>query len=176
MSPGSGPATQIGITGAGEPARLLPGCPIASHVQFGDQEGSKTGDRSQGGARVAVQLSPIAQRTGRLSQPEDQPGSGLPGSPRRCLLSPGLPAAACCALGLSPGGLPGRLVTVGAGTLRLSLGVIRASRLGRVLPGLAGPGLGPGRPGLRVGHHIVRLLPRRSQLLSRGPRLLLGGG
>jgi hypothetical protein len=87
-----------------------------------------------------------------------------------------LPAAACCAFGLSPGGLPGRLVTVGAGTLRLSLGVIRAGRLGRVLPGLAGPGLGPGRPGLRVGRHIVRLLPRRSQLLSRGPRLLLGGG
>src|SRR5271165_5916215 len=42
------------------PARLLPGCSIASHVQFGDQQGSKTGDRSQGGARVAVQIRPAA--------------------------------------------------------------------------------------------------------------------
>ena len=83
---------------------------------------------------------------------------------------------------MPPGGLPGRLVTVGVGTLRLSLGVIRAGRLGRVprpgrvLPGLAGPGLGLGRPGLRAGHRLVPLLPRRSQLLLRGPRLLLGGG
>ena len=65
---------------------------------------------------------------------------------------------------MSPGGLPGRLVTVGAGTLLLSLGVIRAGRLGL------------GRRGLRAGHRLVPLLPRRSQLLLRGPRLLLGGG
>ncbi len=84
-------------------------------------------------------------------------------------------AAACCAFGLSSGRLPGRLVTVGVGTLRLSLGVIRAGRLGRVprpgrvLPGLAGPGP-------RAGHRLVPLLPRRGQLLLRGPRLLLGGG
>jgi len=39
-------------------------------------------------------------------------------------------------------GLPGRLVTVGARTLLLSLGVIRAGRLGRVLrPGRVRPGL-----------------------------------
>ena len=67
-------------------------------------------------------------------------------------------------------GLPGRLVTVGARTQLLSLGVIRAGRLGRVLrpgrvqPGLPGPGPGPGRPGLRVGHRIIPLLPRRGQL------------
>ena len=68
-----------------------------------------------------------------------------------------MPAAACCALGLSPGGLPGRLVTVGAGTLLLlSLGVVRA--------------------GLPADDRVVPLLPRRSQLLLRGPRLLLGGG
>jgi hypothetical protein len=71
-----------------------------------------------------------------------------------------LPAAACCAFGLSPGGLPGRLVTVGTGTLRLSLGIIREGRLGRVL-----------RPGC-----VVPLPPRRGQLFLRRPRLLLGGG
>ncbi len=93
-----------------------------------------------------------------------------------------MPATACCAFGLSPGGLPGRLVTVGVGLLRLSLGVIRAGRLGRlprpgrVLPGLAGPGLGLGRPGLGAGHRLVPLLPRRCQLLLRGLRLLLGSG
>jgi len=73
---------------------------------------------------------------------------------------------------LSPGGLPGRLVTAGAGTV-LSLGVIRAVGPGRSLPG---PGLGSGRPGLRAGRRIVLLLPRRSQLLLRGPCLLLCGG
>ena len=77
---------------------------------------------------------------------------------------------------MSSGGLPGRLVTVGAGTLQPSLGVIRAGRLGRVPPGLPGPGLGPGRPGLRAGHRLVPLLPRRSHLPLRGPCLLLGGG
>ena len=61
---------------------------------------------------------------------------------------------------MSPGGLPGRLITVGTGTLLLSLGVIREGRLGRVL-----------RPG-----RVVPLLPRRGQLFLRGPRLLLGGG
>jgi hypothetical protein len=71
-----------------------------------------------------------------------------------------LPAAACCAFGLSPGGLPGRLVTVGTETLRLSLGIIREGRLGRVL-----------RPGC-----VVPLPPRRGQLFLRRPRLLLGGG
>ena len=68
-------------------------------------------------------------------------------------------AAACCALGLLPGGLPGRLVTVGAGTLQLSLGAILAGRLSLVLPGLAGPGLSLGRLGLRAGHRLVRLPP-----------------
>jgi hypothetical protein len=94
---------------------------------------------------------------------------GLPGSPRCRLLSAGLPAAACCALGLSPGGLPGRLITVGARTLPLSLGVIGAGWLGRVLPGLAGPGFGLGRRGLGAGHR----LPRLGQLrLRRGPARL----
>ena len=37
-------------------------------------------------------------------------------------------------------------------------------------------GLGLGRPGLRAGHRLVPLLPRRGRLLLRGPRLLLGGG
>ena len=63
---------------------------------------------------------------------------------------------------------------------------LRPGRLGRlprprrVLPGLAGPGLGPGRPrlgpgrpGLRAGHRLVPLLPRRGHLLPRG---LLGLG
>ena len=65
---------------------------------------------------------------------------------------------------MSPGGLTGRLVTVAAGTFLLSLGTIRAGRLCL------------GLPGLRAGHRLVPLLPCRSQLLLRGPRLLLGGG
>ena len=77
---------------------------------------------------------------------------------------------------MSPGGLSGRLVTVGAGTLQLSLGVIRAVRLGCVLPGLVGPGLSLGRPELRAGHRLVPFLPRCGRLLLRGPCLLLGGG
>ena len=71
---------------------------------------------------------------------------------------------------------------VGAGTLRVSLGVIRAGRLGRVLrpgrvlPGLADPGPGLGRLGLRACDRLVPLLPRRRHLIPRSPRLLLGGG
>ena len=52
----------------------------------------------------------------------------------------------------------------------------RFPRPRRVLPGLAGPGLGPGRPGLGAGYRLVPFLPDRSQLLPRGPRLLLSGG
>ena len=78
-----------------------------------------------------------------------------------------------------PGGLPARLVAVGARTLQLSLGIIRAGRVGgllrtgRVLPG---PGFGLGRPGLRVGHRLVAFLPGRGGLFLRGLRLLFGGG
>ena len=43
-------------------------------------------------------------------------------------------------------------------------------------PGPAPPGPSLGRPGLRAGHRLVPLLPRRGHLLLRGPRLLLGGG
>jgi len=113
--------------------------------------------------------------------------------PATPLTSPRASAAACCALGLLPGGLPGRLVRVGAGTLQLSLSVIGAGRFGRVLrpgrvlPGLADPGLGLGRPGLRARHRIIPFLLRRRHLLLRGPPgpgspclrgpcLLLGGG
>jgi hypothetical protein len=83
---------------------------------------------------------------------------------------------------LSPGGLPGCLVTAGTGTLLLSLGVIRGGRLGRVLrPGriVSGPGLGFDSPGPRAGNRVVPLLPRRSQLLVSGlgsPRLRSPGG
>ena len=52
----------------------------------------------------------------------------------------------------------------------------RLPRTRRVLPGLAGPGLGPGRPGLRTGYRLVPLPPHRSQLLPHSPRLLLSGG
>ena len=93
--------------------------------------------------------------------------------------SPRAPPTARRALGLSWGGLPGRLVAVGAGRPHLSLGVLagRLGRLpcpGRVLPGIAGPGLRLGRPGLRAADRIVPLLPRRGRLLLPGP-LGLGG-
>jgi hypothetical protein len=58
---------------------------------------------------------------------------------------------------------------VGAGKLRLGLGVLCAGLLrpGRVLPGFGGPGLGLSRPGLRGGDRIVPLLAGLRHLLLR---------
>ena len=129
-------------------------------------------------SRYEIRVKTIARRINRVR--------GAAVQPRRRSLSPRASAAACCALGLLPGGLPGRLVRVGAG----SLSVIGAGRFGRVLgPGrvLPGLGFGLGRPGLRARPRIIPLLPRRGHLLLcgplgpgspclRAPRLLLGGG
>src|SRR3974390_131997 len=182
MSPGSGPATQIAIIGVGEPPRAscppldCVTCAVPRPARFQDQQ-----PRSKRSPRGCPNRHPpalIAQRARRLPGQRINRARGPPCSPRRRSLLPRLPAAARCALGLSPGGLPGRLITIGAGTLLLSLGVIRAGRLGRVRrPGrvLPGLGFGLGRPGLRADFRVVLLLPRRSWLLLPGPRLLLGG-
>ena len=123
-----------------------------------------------------------------------------PGQPRLGLRR-GLPRLARIGLGLLGAGPKLRPGFFGCRDLRLQPGLVRARRLAglrhllfrrpahpiqlrlsrlprprRVLPGLAGPGLSPGRPGLRAGYGLVPLLLHRSQLLPRGPRLLLSGG
>ena len=138
-------------------------------------------NRSHGGARAAAQIrhpaALIAHQTRTITPARGSNRSGNRCAARAARPSPKLSAAACCAVGLPSGGLPSRLVMVGDGTLRVSLGVIRAGRLGRVLqpgsvlPGLGDPGLGLGRPGLRACHRLVpgspRLLLAAAALASR---------
>ena len=154
-----------------------------------DLPAGRTGDRAvrhRGGQLAVVPLGLIRIRVGEIAErpiePSACPDVGADGQRiRRAARGPRSPlprvsAAAGRALGLLPGGLPARLVAVGARTLQLSRGIIRAGRFGRVLPGLAGPGFGLGCAGLRVGHRLVPFLAGRGGLLLRGPRLLLGGG
>ena len=103
-------------------------------------------------ARIGRTAALIARRPDD-SQPEDQPSSGAPCRPRHRSSSPRVTAAACCALGLSPDGLPACPVTAGAGRLLLSLSVIRAR--------------------LRTVDRLIPLPPHRGQLLPRGPRFPL---
>ena len=96
-----------------------------------------------------------------------KPGSGLLGR-RDLRLEPG-PQPGLVPLGV-PAGLRHLLLRGPAHPVQLRPGRLgRLPRPCRVPPGLAGPGLGPGRPRLRASHCLVPLLPRRGHLLLRGP-------
>ena len=130
--------------------------------------------------RLAQPLLSLPRRSTRLPRISLGPlRTGLKPSPdllgpRDLRLKPG-PQLGLVPLGV-PAGLRHLLLRGPAAPVQL-----RPSRLGRlqrprrVLPGLAGPRLGLGRPGLRAAHRLVPLLPGRGHLLPRGPRLLLGG-
>ena len=175
------PPIGLGLLGAGP--KLRPG--LFGRRDLRLQPGLVRARRLAGLRHLLLRrpVHPVQLRPGRLSRLPRLPriglgllGVGLKHCPglfgRRDLrLQPGLVRARRLA------GLRHLLLRRPAHPVQLHPGRLsRLPRPRRVLPGLAGPGLGPGCPGLRTGYRLVPLPPHRSQLLPRSPRLLLSGG